>query len=51
MSYTSKKGKVSDRIDETLECNIYQANRDDVVKSTTGFAVSYEIPLRIDTGG
>ena len=36
MNYISEKGKGSDRIDEGLECNIYQDNRDDVDKGTTG---------------
>ena len=48
LNYTSKKGNRSDKIEEDLECNKQQVNKDDVVgKGTRWYAVSHEIPLNV----
>ena len=48
LNYISEKGNGSDIIEEDLECNIQQANKDDVVdKGTTRYAFGHEILLKI----
>ena len=48
LNYTSERGNGSDNIEEDLECNEQQANKDDVVgKGTKGYAVSHELPLNV----
>ena len=48
LNYTSEMSNGSDNIEEDLECNEQQANKDDAVdKVSTGYAVSHEIPLNV----